>query len=139
MAHRFSAQKLVCSSRSLIFCLRNEMAPATTHSTGGDDLDDGFELDQDLLANSEVGSSGSRHDGEEDGEEGFEVADGEYDNDDGAEDDERPQTSIAGAKRKAADAEDDEESRKAEKRLRKKEKEKLRRARVILILHLSLP
>lgn len=107
------------------------MAPT---KTGGDDLDDGFELDHDLIAESDSEGEGSVIGGEE------------YE--DFMTDDEDKGPTVTGRKRKATgedlagvqpvradaqsedDGEKDEEARKADKKRRKKEKEKERKARV---------
>jgi protein CMS1 len=91
--------------------------------TGGDDLDDGLELDPDLLASSEPENGEEREDDlYDDGAEG--------DNDAGLDDEnDEEEAGAGGKKRKAAEDLDDEE-RKAEKKRRKKEKEKARKAKV---------
>lgn len=105
-----------------------------TIKTGGDDLDDGLELDPDLLASSDIEDAASDVASEFDGGEQR----------DQASEDESPlvlegeETEIAMSpvpemkKRKAEDVENegeqDEEAAKAEKKRRKKEKEKERRA-----------
>lgn len=102
--------------------------------TGGDDLDDGLELDPELLA-SDAEDDGEVDVDEDDGEEGV------YEGDDlsGHEDGEREKATGVGKKRKA-EADDqreqgetehvDEEARMADKKRRKKEKEKARKAKV---------
>ncbi|WVR03701.1 hypothetical protein IAU60_000696 [Kwoniella sp. DSM 27419] len=116
-----------------------QAADKSHYKTGGDDLDDGLELDADLLAPSDDEASVS--DGEEGvlgDEAGSEVA--EEDGDDVSlaplegEEDEIVKSPIAeGKKRKADDAvaeeEDPEAAKAAEKKRRKKEKEKERKAR----------
>lgn len=108
-----------------------------TIKTGGDDLDDGLELDPDLLASSDIEDAASDVASEFDGGEQR----------DQASEDESPlvlegeETEIAMSpvpemkKRKAEDVENegeqDEEAAKAEKKRRKKEKEKERRAKVL--------
>ncbi|GFZ42443.1 hypothetical protein JCM24511_00158 [Saitozyma sp. JCM 24511] len=101
--------------------------------TGGDDLDDGLELDPELLA-SDAEDDGEVDVDEDDGEEGV------YEGDDlsGHEDGEREKATGVGKKRKA-EADDqreqgetehvDEEARMADKKRRKKEKEKARKAK----------
>ncbi|OCF56553.1 protein CMS1 [Kwoniella mangroviensis CBS 10435] len=98
--------------------------------TGGDDLDDGLELDPDFLAASdEEGGS------EVEGEDGIsERGDGELPPLEG-EEDEIVRSPIAESKKRlieeveADDGEDDEEAKKADKKKRKKEKEKERKAK----------
>ncbi|OXG10374.1 protein CMS1 [Cryptococcus neoformans Ze90-1] len=106
-----------------------------TVKTGGDDLDDGLELDPDLLASSDIEDAASDIASEFDGGE----------QQDQAPEDESPlvlegeETEIAMSpvpevkKRKAEDVEgegeQDEEATKAEKKRRKKEKEKERKAK----------
>lgn len=106
------------------------MAPT---KTGGDDLDDGLEIDHDLIAQSD------------NDEEGSIVSDGEDGNYEGYmtdEEDKGPR--VTGQKRKVnQDDEDDvkevdEEARKAEKKKRRKEKDKERKAKVTL-LHVRRP
>lgn len=107
-----------------------------TVKTGGDDLDDGLELDPDLLASSDIEDAASDIASEFDGGE----------QQDQAPEDENPlvlegeETEIAMSpvpevkKRKAEDVEgegeQEEEATKAEKKRRKKEKEKERKAKV---------
>lgn len=107
-----------------------------TVKTGGDDLDDGLELDPDLLASSDIEDAASDLESEFDGGE----------QQDQAPEGESPlvfegeETEIAMSpvpevkKRKAEDVEgegeQDEEATKAEKKRRKKEKEKERKAKV---------
>ncbi|WRT65824.1 uncharacterized protein IL334_002774 [Kwoniella shivajii] len=98
-----------------------------SEKTGGDDLDDGLELDPDLLASSD-----------EDAESEVDAEDGVSDNGDGAlpplegEEDEITNSPIPeGKKRKAeeVEVEDEEASKLADKKKRKKEKEKERKAK----------
>lgn len=97
--------------------------------TGGDDLDDGLELDEGLLAAESSDEEGIAapvplpEDGDEDEGEGIYVEEDD-------EDEERtPPETVSGVKRKAETGED-EEARKEEKKKRKKEKEKARKAKV---------
>lgn len=107
-----------------------------TIKTGGDDLDDGLELDPDLLASSDFEDAASVIASDFDSEE---------QQDEDSEDEgplvlEGEETEIAVSlvpevkKRKAeeveSEGEQDEEAKKAEKKRRKKEKEKERRAKV---------
>ncbi|WVW80288.1 hypothetical protein I302_102266 [Kwoniella bestiolae CBS 10118] len=96
--------------------------------TGGDDLDDGLELDPDFLAGSdEEGGSDLGHD-----DEASENGDGELPPLEG-EEDEIVRSPIAEGKKRMIDEveaeEDDEEAKKADKKKRKKEKEKERKAK----------
>ena len=96
--------------------------PATTQpgKTGGDDLDDGLELDPDLLAASdEEGGAGSVVDDEE-----IDRESGDLEDDNGDADQE---VAEQGRKRKTEEGDDPAA---AEKKRRKKEKEKERKARV---------
>jgi protein CMS1 len=116
---------------------RHNMAQETltkVPKTGGDDLDDGLELDPELLA-SESEDDGEINLDEDDGEEGV------YEGDDlsGDEDGERERATGVGKKRKAevdderelgGNEDGNEEARKADKKRRKKEKEKARKAKV---------
>lgn len=102
---------------------------AKTARTGGDDLDDGLELDPDLLASS---------DAEEDDipDRDADIGDEETRADDDDEDEEDV-GAEAGEKRKRDDGDEDapqldDEERKDEKRRRKKEKFKERKAKVCL-------
>lgn len=106
------------------------MAVASTSKaikTGGDDLDDGLELDPELLAPSD----GSDVEGEEVGVDEMRVdgvdEDDEVDDGDLQEDEEEPRR-RAGVKRKVENL--DEDAKAEEKKRRKKEKEKERKARV---------
>lgn len=88
--------------------------------TGGDDLDDGLELDPGLLAESDDEDGASV-----DVEDLLEMTD---------EEDKGPK--VSGQKRKADDDDDsesmDEDAKKADKKKRRKEKDKERRAKVCL-------
>lgn len=98
-------------------------------ATGGDDLDDGLELDPDLLASDdEDDDEGIDPDADIGDEETRPEADEDEVEESGAE---------VGEKRKRdGEGEADEEERKAEKRRRKKEKLKERKAKVCLpIVH----
>lgn len=97
--------------------------------TGGDDLDDGLELDPDLLASSDNEDDDIPDQDADIGDEETrpEVDEDEEDEESGAE---------VGEKRKRDGAEDmDEEERKAEKKRRQKEKFKERKAKVSLVLY----
>jgi len=94
--------------------------------TGGDDLDDGLELDPTLLASSDAEEEG--------GDEGGQLNDEEEEllpGDDRVDGDEDVR---AGVKRKAGEDDDDEDGdegdAKAEKKKRRKEREKERKAKV---------
>lgn len=117
----------------------NIMVQETTEKsikTGGDDLDDGLELDPDLLASSDFEDAASVIASDFDSEEQQD----EVSEDEGPLVLEGEETEIAVdpvpevKKRKAEDVESegeqDEEAKKAEKKRRKKEKEKERRAKV---------
>lgn len=92
--------------------------------TGGDDLDDGLELDPDLLASSDNEDEDLL---DRDADIGDEETRPEVDDDEG---DEEPGADV-GEKRKRDEGEDmDEEERKAEKKRRQKEKFKERKAKV---------
>jgi protein CMS1 len=94
-------------------------ATAKHQITGGDDLDDGLELDPELLAD----SGSEDEDGSINGEDFLEMTD---------EEDKGPR--VTGQKRKASEDDlshgQDEEVSKAEKKRRRKEKDKERRAKV---------
>jgi hypothetical protein len=102
------------------------MSPAQKHqNTGGDDLDDGLELDPGLLAESDDEDGGSVN-----VEDLLEMTD---------EEDKGPK--VSGQKRKAHEEDDedddesmDEDAKKADKKKRRKEKDKERRAKVCLVL-----
>ena len=102
--------------------------PGKKAPTGGDDLDDGLELDTDMLASSDADENDIA---DRDADIGDEETRAEEDDDD--EDDLGPE---AGEKRKRDDEDEDgeagqdEEERKAEQRRRKKEKFKERKAKV---------
>ncbi|WWC68507.1 uncharacterized protein I206_102436 [Kwoniella pini CBS 10737] len=105
-----------------------QAAQKDTFKTGGDDLDDGLELDPDFLAASdEEGDSDNNGGDAEDENEDLIPLEGE--------EDEIAHSPIPEAKkRKIEDVEldgenDDEEAKKAEKKRRKKEKEKERKAK----------
>jgi len=92
-----------------------------SQNTGGDDLDDGLELDPELLAESDDDEGGSV-----DVEDLLEMTD---------EEDKGPK--VSGQKRKVDDDDDgsddedmDEDAKKADKKKRRKEKDKERRAKV---------
>jgi protein CMS1 len=101
------------------------MASATdkTAKSGGDDLDDGLELDPELLAPSDDEGDVGDNDSDADiGDEETRIArDDDEDEEDGVE---------VGEKRKRDEVDEDEEERLAEKRRRKKEKLKERKAKV---------
>ena len=94
-------------------------ATAKHQITGGDDLDDGLELDPDLLAD----SGSEDEDGSINGEDLLEMTD---------EEDKGPR--VTGQKRKASEEDvsngQGEEVSKADKKKQRKEKDKERRAKV---------
>jgi protein CMS1 len=106
------------------------MAVASTSKaikTGGDDLDDGLELDPELLAPSDGSDvEGEEVDVDEMRVDGVDEED-EVDDGDLQEDEEEPRK-RAGVKRKVENL--DEDAKAEEKKRRKKEKEKERKARV---------
>lgn len=108
-------------SHILNVTLSFNMAPA---KTGGDDLDDGLDLDNSLVA----------HGGDD--EEGSIVGDEEVDINAYMTDEEDKGPRVTGQKRKISQDDDtpaaelDDEAQKAEKKRRRKEKDKERRAKV---------
>jgi hypothetical protein len=102
-------------------------APAKIAKTGGDDLDDGLELDPELLASDNEDESDAEFENDADiGEEETRVAvdeDSEDENDGGAD---------VGEKRKR-EGDGEGEDAAAEKRKRKREKFKERKAKVRLV------
>lgn len=102
--------------------------------TGGDDLDDGLELEAGFLASdseaesSSAGSLRAVSPAGSQGEDGF-----VYDGDDLDEDNKpRRPAPVAGSKRKAASPELGEEARKAEQRKKRRQKDKERKAKVMI-------
>ncbi|KAK8861700.1 hypothetical protein IAR55_002523 [Kwoniella newhampshirensis] len=112
-----------------------------TSKTGGDDLDDGLELDPDLLADSDVEAEGSGSEAEDEETEIVPDDEDQFESAENGDDDEEEEAKVKtaksevakGKKRKVDDVEladdDDEEAKKAEKKRRKKEKEKERKAK----------
>lgn len=98
------------------------MAPTSTKvaKSGGDDLDDGLELDPELLAPSDEEDAGDS-DVDIGDEETRAAVDDDDDEEDGVD---------VGEKRKRDEGEEDDEEKMAEKRRRKKEKLKERKAKV---------
>lgn len=94
-------------------------ATAKHQATGGDDLDDGLELDPNMLADSDS----EAEDGSINGEDLLEMTD---------EEDKGPR--VTGQKRKASEDDvregKDDAAEKADKKKRRKEKDKERRAKV---------
>lgn len=110
------------------------MAQATTEKrkpkqdlTGGDDLDDGLELDPELLASSDIEDDDIP---DRDADIGDEETRAEDDDDDNEQDEESGVE--VGDKRKRDGGENVDEEQQAEKRRRKKEKLKERKAKVSL-------
>lgn len=111
-----------------------------TIKTGGDDLDDGLELDPHLLASSDFEDAASVIASDFDSEEQQD----EVSEDEGQlvleeEETKIPVSSVPEVKKRKAEdveseGEQDEEAKKAEKKRRKKEKEKERRAKVCTYL-----
>ena len=98
--------------------------PAKTAKTGGDDLDDGLELDPGLLASSDNEDEGSEVGSDADiGDEETRAAVDE-------DDEEQDEGVDVGEKRKRDVGDEDEDSAAAEKRRRKREKFKERKAKV---------
>jgi protein CMS1 len=110
----------------LIYIYYTTMAqtPAKVAKTGGDDLDDGLELDPGLLASSDNEDEGSDLGSDVDiGDEETRAAVDE-------DDDEEDEGVDVGEKRKRDVGDDDEDAAAAEKRRRKREKFKERKAKV---------
>ncbi|WWD16377.1 hypothetical protein CI109_100803 [Kwoniella shandongensis] len=102
--------------------------------TGGDDLDDGLELDPDLLADSDAEAEGSGSEAEEEEDNAVLEEEDDFEPAEIVDEDEPSASNSAGEgkKRKADEVElgdESEEAKKAEKKRRKKEKEKERKAK----------
>jgi len=125
---RLSNDYQLTPTRIARYTIKMAQVPAKTAKTGGDDLDDGLELDPELLASDNEDESDAEFENDADiGEEETRVAvdeDSEDEADGGAD---------VGEKRKR-DGDGEEDDAAAEKRKRKREKFKERKAKVSLVL-----